>query len=372
MRYVLGIARCALALRGAKARKVHAHIAKGAYLATKTQGGAMIFRFRLLALLCLAALYFQQSQASAQMIYDLSSGEPQLVLDSMCGSTSLIQSTWGKDGNFEVVVPYPTGGLAHYWRDNDDLAQTWHGPTVFGVSAGFVNEVSLIESNFFGGGNFEVVARVGDMLFHFWRDLDNNWHESGPFASGVSGAPALIQSRFGKVGNFEVVAPLATGSMAHFWRDNDDPLLRWYGPTSFGQGQGPSGCCELEPGQPLERATSGCVGECSDFFSDTFAIGSSGGKCVCQRGSCRLFIAMDGELCPNQTAHIKIERNSNMIWSQDFTFGDSSPSLVPPSLVPIYIPAASGDSLMVHVSFGPNGSSVSCKRLGNFNFSVFF
>jgi hypothetical protein len=49
---------------------------------------------------------------------------------------------------------------------------------------------------------------------------------TGPF----SGNPSLIQSNFGLKGNFELVVPMSTGGLAHYWRNNDDPELPWYGP----------------------------------------------------------------------------------------------------------------------------------------------
>ena len=130
-----------------------------------------------------------------------------------CGKPAFIQSTFGVKGNFEVVAPYPTGGIAHYFRDND-YGGIWHGPTaVFGTTAGAVDAVSLIESGFL---NLEVVARIGTQLAHFWRNSSGIW--SGPtyFATGVvSGTPGFIQS---KSGNFEVITPLTAGGMAHYSR----------------------------------------------------------------------------------------------------------------------------------------------------------
>jgi hypothetical protein len=43
----------------------------------------------------------------------------------------------------------------------------------------------------------------------------------------------MIQSTFGNKGNFELVVPIANGSLAYFWRDNDDDFLRWHGPLMF-------------------------------------------------------------------------------------------------------------------------------------------
>jgi hypothetical protein len=48
----------------------------------------------------------------------------------------------------------------------------------------------------------------------------------------------LIQSTFGNMGNFEVVVPSRTGvqhGLVHYWRNNDDILLPWSGPTRFGE-----------------------------------------------------------------------------------------------------------------------------------------
>jgi len=47
-------------------------------------------------------------------------------------------------GIFELVVPNPSGGIAHYFRDND-LGNTWIFDTVFGANLGTVDAVS---SNF--------------------------------------------------------------------------------------------------------------------------------------------------------------------------------------------------------------------------------
>jgi len=142
----------------------------------------------------------------------------------------MVQSTFGKKGNFELVVPHASGGLAHCTRENDDPpAFPWRGPTVFGAELGHVDAISLIQSNFGFPGNLEVVARVGDRLMHFWRDSGPGfkWNGPGLIAHGFSGNPALIQGRFGIRGNFELVVPLASGGTAHYWRNNDDPQLPW-------------------------------------------------------------------------------------------------------------------------------------------------
>lgn len=145
----------------------------------------------------------------------------------------LIQSTFGTKGNFELVVPRSGGGLSAYWRQNDASGFPWHGPANFG--SGSVTGTCLIQSNF--GGNFEVVAVVGNQLVHYWRDASFTWHgPSAPFATGISGNPTLVQSSFGTKGNFEVVVARAGGGLSHYWRNNDAPGFPWSGPTNFGSG----------------------------------------------------------------------------------------------------------------------------------------
>jgi hypothetical protein len=155
------------------------------------------------------------------------------------------QGTFGEKGNFEAVRPLLDGGLAHFWRDNDAPNLPWHGPTGFG-SDELYDAVALIQSNIStaggGPGNLEIVVHGGDRLVHYWRDDVNPfpWQISGeiPGSNGTSGTPALIQGRFGTRGNFEVVVPLASGGLAHFWRNNDAPNLPWHGPTRFGSNDG--------------------------------------------------------------------------------------------------------------------------------------
>jgi hypothetical protein len=154
-----------------------------------------------------------------------------------------VQGGFGTRGNFEVVAPLATGRLAHYWRHNDAAGLPWHGPIPFGPTDHY-EPVALIQSNFStagaGRGNLEVLARTGGRLDHYWRDDVNPFPWHGPFAvlvaSGIlgEGPPALIQGAFGTKGNFEAVAALATGRLAHFWRDNDAAGLPWHGPTPFG------------------------------------------------------------------------------------------------------------------------------------------
>lgn len=157
---------------------------------------------------------------------------PALFGTGHTGNPAFIQSTFGRNGNFEVVVPNASGGLSHYFRNNDPIVTApWTGPIAFG--SGNVRGVAMIQGNF--GGNFEVVAVEDDRLVFYWRD-GSGWN--GPFTigTGVTGRPSLIQSTFGTRGNFEVIVPSVGGGLAHYWRNNDDPSLPWFGPFPFGSG----------------------------------------------------------------------------------------------------------------------------------------
>lgn len=171
------------------------------------------------------------SKAAEKVIIDIPSwADPVLA----AGQPSFIQSTFGTTGNFEMVAPFGAAGIAYYSRDNDAASPSWRVKTVFGIDAGMVDAVSLIQSSF---GNLEVVARIGDRLAHFWRDsVTGEWNGPGFFAAGASGTPSLIQGRVGAPPNFELVTPLATGGMAHFWRNNQ--TFAWTQSTTFAESSG--------------------------------------------------------------------------------------------------------------------------------------
>jgi hypothetical protein len=163
---------------------------------------------------------------------------PSIFAHGFRGVPSLIQSRHGVKGNFEVVVPLRDGCLAHLWRNNDDPAMPWSGPSSFGDTA-LYDGAALIQSNYGAIGNLEVVAVRGDELVFFWRMDGPPWTWSGPhrIASDVRGAPSLIQGRHGTRGNFEVVVAHRDGGLVHLWRNNDDPACPWSAPLRFGDGR---------------------------------------------------------------------------------------------------------------------------------------
>jgi hypothetical protein len=175
--------------------------------------------------------------------FDRTWSKPVEIAEGVAGNPALIQSRYGNRGNFELVVPLTDGGIAHYWRNNDDPALPWLHGAVFAKKLGKVDAVALIQSNFGQPqpGHLEVVARVGNELIHFWRDDGPifKWSDSYPvkFYQGASGIPGFIQSKFGSEGNFEVVTPSVKGGMVHLWRNNDEPkTFPWKEEATFGKG----------------------------------------------------------------------------------------------------------------------------------------
>lgn len=175
--------------------------------------------------------------------FDRTWSNPVVIVEGVSGNPALIQSTFGQRGNFELVVPLAEGGISHYQRNNDDPTHPWIHTAVFAEKLGKVDAVALIQSTIGQPqpGHFEVIARVGNDLLHFWRDSgpDFKWSDSDPvkFYNDATGIPDFIQSNFGGKGNFEVVTPSAKGGMVHLQRNNDEPkTFPWKEVTTFGKG----------------------------------------------------------------------------------------------------------------------------------------
>jgi hypothetical protein len=177
-------------------------------------------------------------------------GPTMTIFSGATGNPSLVQATpgtYGTMGNYELVSPLASGGIGHFFRDNDDPSLPWSGPFVFATEQGLVNAVSLIQSNFSsklsstgvqGQGNLAVVERTGTTLNYYFReDINFTWSGATFITSDASGIPSFVQAKpgtFGTMGNYELVTPLATGGMAHFFRNNDDPSLPWTLTAIFG------------------------------------------------------------------------------------------------------------------------------------------
>ena len=173
------------------------------------------------------------------------------IATGVTGNPSFVQATpgtYGTKGNYELVTPLATGGLASFYRNNDDPSLPWVGPTAtFAIDQGLVTGVSLIQSNFSssasagmgqGPGNLAVVANAsGNLLYYFREDVTFTWSGATTIATGVSGVPSFIQAKsgtYGAMGNFEAVTPLSSGGIGAYERNNDAPSLPWAQTAVFG------------------------------------------------------------------------------------------------------------------------------------------
>ncbi|PGD00238.1 hypothetical protein COM31_23290 [Bacillus toyonensis] len=158
------------------------------------------------------------------------------------------------NNNFEVVIPWPEGGLAHFWRDNRNKKFQWHGPTIFGT--GEYTGATVIESDFRAYnnslGNLEVLAtRIDGNVEHYWRENGGQFLWKGPFkifdsargnpSMAYSGAleklpinpPGLYRGSY-----FYVVVPNSTTGFQYWKRSNYAPdslnAIKWIKQTGAG------------------------------------------------------------------------------------------------------------------------------------------
>lgn len=147
--------------------------------------------------------------------------------DNVNSAPALIQSNYGFVGNFEVVVR-EGDKLRHYWRNNDTPGFPWNMGDLFGSNVS--SSPALIQSNFGYYRNFELVVRDGDKLRHYWRDNDTPgypWHQGALFSDHITSSPSFIQGNFGRKGNFELIAKRGNCLM-HYWRDNQASGYPWH------------------------------------------------------------------------------------------------------------------------------------------------
>ena len=96
------------------------------------------------------------------------------------GRPALIQSTYGVQGNFEVVVAKSDGGLRHYWRNNDD---PWNDgpPFLSGLHQSLYrfHDVTMFQSSY---DRLEVFAvekyakgKTVYKLIHYRSGLGQSW-----------------------------------------------------------------------------------------------------------------------------------------------------------------------------------------------------
>lgn len=157
-----------------------------------------------------------------------------IIAEEVRGVPSIIQSSFGEKGNFEVAVPLKTGGIGLLIRNNDKLGYPWEG--MVRIGEGLYDSVSLIQSNY-NDGNLEVMARQGETITHFWRDtLAGPWKGGNFIGARAAGNPVLIQSTWGEKGNFELLYANVEGGLTSLYRDNDKNPPVWHGPTEVPTG----------------------------------------------------------------------------------------------------------------------------------------
>jgi hypothetical protein len=127
------------------------------------------------------------------------------------GAGAICQSSIGSKGNFEVVVP-ESGGLAHYWHDNDDIRTCWQRTGI--IAPNSVGSGAIIQNR--KNGDLEVVVRHGRELVHYWRS-GGTWRSTAqPISRDASGAAAIIQSSYGD--NLELVVQEGV-RIVLYWRE---------------------------------------------------------------------------------------------------------------------------------------------------------
>jgi hypothetical protein len=119
-------------------------------------------------------------------------------LQAMCKGVSLSYCSFYRPPNYQDsshLISKFTGGLGHFFRDNDNAADInnnrWQKNLQFpfGAELGQIDAVSLIQSNFSaqgnGPGNLGLVARVRDRLYYFFKPDAPPGLWQGPFIFAI-------------------------------------------------------------------------------------------------------------------------------------------------------------------------------------------
>jgi hypothetical protein len=150
-----------------------------------------------------------------------------IITSNATSPAALIQSSYksnpGAPGNFELVVKEGSS-LVHYWRDNSN-GNVWHRQDVIASGDAGNGPGTLIQSSYGSPGNFELLVLEGSSLVHYWRDNSNGnvWHRQVVITNNVNGPGSLIQSSYGTPahpGNFELIVVQNGHNLDHYWRNN--------------------------------------------------------------------------------------------------------------------------------------------------------
>ncbi len=202
----------------------------------------------------------RQWHGPIQISVDVGGGRNELI-SGVAGQPAMIQSDFGRNGNFELLAPQG-GRIVHYFRDNDAPGFPWRRvgelpqlgevagiPKQTAINAEPVS-VNFFQSDFMAGpgqrnGNLEAVVHFRNVLdgrdflaTYFFSADDRQWRGPIPIEvnvggnrkqliEGVTGRPVMIQSEYGPDrGNFELLVPQGD-RIVHYWRNNSAPGLPW-------------------------------------------------------------------------------------------------------------------------------------------------
>jgi len=183
---------------------------------------------------------------------------------SICPSSGFFfQSTPGDDqkhGNFEVLLTVRdgSGGLVHWWRDNNSDNYPWTQSPKFGsriytaasvCEGDFKTHDSNNQFNFESlerwGGRPTLVAVVPSGLDQAWRENGGSWTWYGPTATAIGAGianPSIAAVRLRPkhaitlqdIGSLYAVVPLSTGGFDFCLRDMPNFDWRVFGPPVAG------------------------------------------------------------------------------------------------------------------------------------------
>jgi len=213
--------------------------------------------------------WFRDNNASGVPWHLINDQELRYPTSAIVKGVRLVQSNYLGDrthGNFEVIarVQLPAAHFDHidFWT-LDSKERKWKGP--FGVIADgeqinfATGDPGFIQSSFGGQGNFELLVPQGNVIRHWFRNNDEAgvpWHlikdqellyPPGAIVKGV----CLVQSNFrgdGRNGNFEVTVRVQLPGAS----DNDH-IDFWFLDTRERKWNGPFGL--IADGQQVVGAT---------------------------------------------------------------------------------------------------------------------
>lgn len=107
---------------------------------------------------------------------------------SVSGNPAVMQSRFGDRGNFELLVPTQSGGVEHWWRDNDAAGDRWTRAASF--AAGDVLATSIFQKDGENDVRLEAVLRYRDHVEHWQRTDSGAWQQAGtPYVDPAENGP---------------------------------------------------------------------------------------------------------------------------------------------------------------------------------------